>query len=84
MDKAVPKIRKIRRTPRVKPAVKRNWAVFDLETHFRYTEYTTRDMAGNVLRSILYDQPGLKGRIGIKQRDFEIRPSGENPVSSRA
>ena len=52
-------------------AITHKWAVFNLETHFRLTEYTARNLAGLALRKILYDQPGLKGKIGIKQKDFE-------------
>ena len=73
MSNSVPKILKIRRKPKIRPmAITHKWAVFNLETHFRLTEYTTRDLAGLALRDILYDQPGLKGKIGIKQKSYEV------------
>lgn len=48
-----------------------NWAVFNTETKFRLTEYNTRTMAQIAMRSILRDQPELKGKIAVKQRGFE-------------
>ena len=48
-----------------------NWAVFNTETKFRLTEYNTRTMAQIAKQNILRDQPELKGKIAIKQRDFE-------------
>lgn len=72
MDKAVPKILKIRRKPKVRPMViTHKWAVFNLETGFRLTEYTTRQLANAARMSILYDQPDLRGKIAIKQKSFE-------------
>ena len=72
MNKQVPKIRKIRRKPKVRPMViTHKWAVFNLETRFRLTEYTTRQLANQALMNILYDQPELSRRIGIKQQNFE-------------
>lgn len=72
MNKQVPKIRKIRRKPEARPSVvTHKWAVFNLETGFRLTEYTTRQMAGEAHMRILYDQPKLKSKIGIKQKNFE-------------
>lgn len=47
------------------------WAVFNIETKFRLTEYDIRSRAINAMQSILYDQPELKGKIAIKQRNFE-------------
>ena len=48
-----------------------NWAVFNIETGFRLTEYTTRVSANLSLMSILKDQPELRLKISIKQRAFE-------------
>ena len=47
------------------------WAVYNIETKFRLTEYDIRSRAINAMQSILYDQPELKGKIAIKQRNFE-------------
>jgi hypothetical protein len=47
------------------------WAVFNVETKFRLTEYDIRSKAIVAMRSILRDQPELKGKIAIKQRNFE-------------
>jgi hypothetical protein len=47
------------------------WAVFNIETKFRLTEYDIRSRAINAIQSILYDQPELKGKIAVKQRNFE-------------
>ena len=48
-----------------------NWAVFNIETGFRLTEYSTHTMAIWARGMILHDQPELRGKIGIKQRNFE-------------
>ena len=48
-----------------------NWAVFNTETKFRLTEYTTRTLAIHAMQNILRDQPELKGKIAVKQRGFE-------------
>jgi hypothetical protein len=48
-----------------------NWAVFNIETKFSLTEYDIRSKAIIAMRSILRDQPELKGKIAIKQRSFE-------------
>lgn len=48
-----------------------NWAVFNIEMGFRLTEYTTRVGANLRRMSILKDQPELRSKIAIKQRDFE-------------
>ena len=50
-----------------------NWAVFNIETKFRLTEYTTRVRAEWARGMILYDQPELRGKIAIKQRNFEAK-----------
>ena len=71
MSNSVPKIRKICRCPKVRPVSDLKWAVFNLETHFRLTEYTTRCRANSALMSILYDQPELKSKIGIRQKSYE-------------
>ena len=72
MDKQVPKIPKIRHKPKVRPmAITHKWAVFNLETGFRLTEYTTRQSANQACIDILHDQPELKSKIGIKQNNFE-------------
>jgi hypothetical protein len=68
----IPKIRKIRRTPKARPKDKCKWAVFNIETRFRLTEYTTRGLAELARRNILFDQPELKKKIAIKQRSFEV------------
>ena len=47
------------------------WAVFNIETKFRLTEYDIRSKAIVAMRSILRDQPELKEKIAIKQRNFE-------------
>lgn len=76
MNKQVPKIRKISRKPKVRPMViTHKWAVFNLETGFRLTEYTTRQLANSARMDILYDQPELKSKIGIKQKCFETNPN---------
>lgn len=51
---------------------KLNWAVFNLETHFRLTEYTTKCAANSAYRNILRDQPELKSKIGIRQKSYEV------------
>lgn len=71
MDKAVPKILKIRRKPKARLKDQGKWAVFNVETKFRLTEYTTRGLAELSRRNILYDQPDLRGKIEIKQKSFE-------------
>ena len=71
MDKAVPKILKIYRTPKARLKNLHKWAVFNVETKFRLTEYTTRELAELARSSILYDQPDLRGKIAIKQKSFE-------------
>lgn len=48
-----------------------NWAVFNTETKFRLTEYDIRSKAIYDMQCILRDQPKLKGKIAIKQRNFE-------------
>ena len=53
--------------------VKFNWAVFNIETKFRLTEYSTRVMAEWARSMILHDQPELRGKIAIKQRNFETK-----------
>jgi hypothetical protein len=47
------------------------WAVFNTETKFRLTEYDIRSKTIIAMRSILRDQPELKEKIAIKQRNFE-------------
>ena len=72
MSKLVPKIRKIKRKPTVRPSViTHKWAVFNIETGFRLTEYTTRNLANHARMCILRDQPELKSKIEIKQKNFE-------------
>ena len=71
MDKAVPKIRKIYRTPKARLKDQGKWAVFNVETKFRLTEFTTRGLAELARRSIIFDQPDLRGKIAIKQKSFE-------------
>ena len=48
-----------------------NWAVFNTETKFRLTEYDIRSKAIYDMQCILRDQHELKGKIAIKQRNFE-------------
>lgn len=48
-----------------------NWAVFNTETKFRLTEYDIRSKAIYDMQCILRDQPELKGKLAIKQRNFE-------------
>ena len=50
--------------------VKFNWAVFNIETGFRLTEYTTRTLANDARGYILYDQPDLRNKIGIRQKGY--------------
>lgn len=52
----------------IKPNFK--WAVFNTETKFRLTEYDIRSNAIRAMRSILHDQPELKGKIAAKQRNW--------------
>ena len=47
------------------------WVVFNTETGFRLTEYSTHAMAIWARGCILYDQPELRGKIDVKQRKFE-------------
>ena len=51
--------------------VKFNWAVFNTETGFRLTEYTTHTRAIWARGCILYDQPELRGKIEVKQKSYE-------------
>jgi hypothetical protein len=71
MDKAVPRIRKIHRTPKARLKDQGKWAVFNIDTKFRLTEYTTRGLAELARRSIIFDQPDLRGKVAIKQKSFE-------------
>ena len=72
MNKQVPKIQKICRKPKIRPtAITHKWAVFNLETGFRLTEYTTRQLANLARMAILKDQPELRSKIYINQKDFE-------------
>ena len=72
MSTHVPKIRKIYRKPKVRPMViAHKWAVFNLETGFRLTEYTTRQMANQERMNILRDQPELRSKIVVKQKSYE-------------
>ena len=48
-----------------------NWAVFNIETKFRLTEYAIKSRAIYDMQCILRDQSELKGKIAIKQRNFE-------------
>lgn len=50
---------------------KLNYAVYLLESKFRLTAYQTRYMAGLACENILRDQPNLKGKIAVKQKEFE-------------
>jgi len=72
MSNSIPKIRKIRRWPKTRSASELKWAVFNLETHFRLTEYTTRCGANLARMNILHDQPELKSKIGIRQKSYEV------------
>ena len=47
-----------------------NWAVFNIETGFRLTEYKTRNLANLELMWILKDQPDLHKKIEIRQKGF--------------
>lgn len=72
MSKLSQRIRKVYDDPKVRPiAITHKWAVFNIETKFRLTEYTTRQLANQARMNILHDQPELKGKIAIKQRNFE-------------
>lgn len=51
--------------------MKLNYAVYLLESKFRLTAYLTRYMAGLACENILRDQPNLKGKIAVKQKEFE-------------
>lgn len=51
--------------------VKFNWAVFNTETGFRLTEYTTHTSAIWARGMILHDQPELRGKIEVKQKSYE-------------
>ena len=51
--------------------VKFNWAVFNIETGFRLTDYSIRATAIYARDMILHDQPELRGKIAIKQRGYE-------------
>lgn len=48
-----------------------NWAVFNTETKFRLTEYAIKSRAIYDMQCILRDPPELKGKLAIKQRNFE-------------
>lgn len=56
-----------------------NWAVFNTETRFRLTEYNTHTMAILAKSMILNDQLELRGKIAVKQRNFETK---QNPVKT--
>ena len=62
---------KFRKSRKIRNHDKFKWAVFNIETRFRLTEYTTRTLANLARMNILHDQPELKGKIAIKQRNFE-------------
>ena len=49
---------------------KLNWAVFDISTGFRLTDYATRTSATIKKQAILRDLPHLKNRIQIKQKKY--------------
>ena len=51
--------------------VKFNWAVFNTETGFRLTDYNTHTMAIWARGCILHDQPELRGKIEVKQKNYE-------------
>ena len=51
--------------------VKFNWAVFNTETGFRLTAYSTHTMAIWARGMILNDQPELRGKIAVKQKSYE-------------
>ena len=51
--------------------VKFNWAVFNTETGFRLTDYNTHAMAIYARGCILHDQPELRGKIKVKQKNYE-------------
>ena len=51
--------------------VKFNWAVFNTETGFRLTAYSIRATAIWARDMILRDQPELRGKIAIKQKEYE-------------
>ena len=61
----------MRATTRSPKPAKLNWAVFDLKTGLRLTEYASRCSAGLRLKSILRDQPDAAANLGIRQRDYE-------------
>lgn len=50
---------------------KLNYAVFNLETKFRITEYKTRNLAILDYNAIIRDQPNLKDKIAVKQKEYE-------------
>lgn len=72
MNNPIPRIRKIRRIPKARLKDQGKWAVFNTETKFRLTEYTTRGLAELARRNILFAQPELRKKIAIKQRNFEV------------
>lgn len=51
--------------------VKFNWAVFNTETGFRLTEYSTHTMAIWARGMILHEQPELRGKIECKQKGYK-------------
>lgn len=50
---------------------KLNYAVYLLESKFRLTTYQTRYMAGLAYKTIIHDQPNLKGKIAVRQKEYE-------------
>lgn len=50
---------------------KLNYAVFNLETKFRITEYKTRNLAILDYNAIIRDQPNLKDRIAVRPKEYE-------------
>lgn len=57
-----------------------NWAVFNTETRFRLTEYNTHTMAILAKSMILNDQPELRGKIAVKQRNFETKQNSVKTI----
>lgn len=51
--------------------MKFNYAVYNITTGFRMTIYTTRNLANVMLQEIIRNDPSLKGKLAVKQKDFE-------------
>ena len=50
---------------------RRNYAVYDIKTKFRMTEYKSYNLAVLDYNAIIRNNPDLKKKVGIRQKEFE-------------